>query len=546
MGLYAITYGATTFSFDIVEPPRRRLSYDESMVENWTFTGVLISSDGSINTLNTEIAAIIAALRLHDQTLVITRNTQNVITTASNAGYNVRASFSKLGLPNFDLGASQKFEITFAITLPMTQTSNDVWGSAYTARKAVRVTQGFGAQRRRIIRIACVYTMTPGTPKTAKENYDTLHATWCAAILADVTGPGNMQDPQYAAGPVGQYDLVNEDLGDRNRVDAELSVVSTFQELLTDDDDVSSGSPKQNAYLTDTHWGFVRRHGGRFGRSTLVGGPGNNEMPVHVACEYSAAVSWTQGGASKLGLHEAFSTYIRGILVARARTTMDLSASAWTAVSGPITFHATPSDRMIKASMDIVFVKGSASAVLTGPGSGSAATMWLEFNEEFEIDQDNKNRYRKILDGEQDTYDVYTPGRMVTARITTTSMTYRTEAPQPPILGAPWVMDRSSKRVSSQWADAQDTRSGANAWTTQQPEKVFMTTFTTTYTRVVKAGETGAFGPKLSYPKPQPAGGFSGAGGGYGSHGKNRDEGDGTPYSLQGGGFGIVFGGGSS
>jgi hypothetical protein len=545
MGLYTVAYGATTFSFDIVKPPQRQLSYGEDMGETWSIEGVLISSDGTINTLNTEIAVIIAAMRLHDQTLVIQRNSQTVLTTASNAGYNVRGHFQKSGAPDFDLGASQKFTLTFSFTLPMTQTSSDVWSTSYQGRKLVKVSQGFGPQRRRIIRIGCVYTMTPGaSPKTAKENYDANHATWCAAILADVTGPGNVQDPQYAGAAVGQYDLVNEDLGDRNRIDAEISVVSTFQELLTDDDDVSSGTPKQNAFLTDTKWGFMRKHGNRFGRSVISGGPKNNDMPVHVSAEYNAFVSWTQlDSGSRLDLHAAFSTYIRGILVSRARTTMDLSTSTWYAIAGPLTFHATPSDRSLRATMDIVFVKNSNGGVVTQSGAGASPALWLEFNEEFEVDQDNKNRYRKILDGGQDTYDVYSPGRMVTARITTTAMTYRTEAPPPPTLGGGWNMDRSTKRVSSYWVDAQDTRSGANAWTTAQAEKVFLTVYTTTYT-LVSAGDrdTAAFGPQLIYPKPQAPGKFSGSGGGYGSHGKNIDEGEGRALPLQGGSGGIILG----
>ena len=544
MGLYSIQYGATTFTFDIVKPPQRTPDYSEAMSETWTFEGVLISSDGTINTLNTEIAAILAALRLHDQTLIIQRNSQTVLTTASNAGYNVRAHFQKSGQPDFDLGASQKFTVTFTFTLPMTQTSTDVWGSSYAGRKLVKVSMGFGPARRRIVRISCVYTMTPGTPKTAKENYDADHATWCAAILADITGPGNMQDPQYSSAAAGQYDLVNEDLGDRNRIDAELSVVSTFQELMVDDDDQSSGTPKQNTFLTDTHWGFMRKHGNRFGRSIIGGGPKNNDMPVHVTADYSAFVSWSLlSSGSKLELHAAFSTYIRGILVSRARTAMDLATATWYAIAGPLTFHATPSDRQIRATMDIVFVKNSNGGVVTGPGAGASPALWLEYNEDFEVDQDNKNRYRKILDGGQDTYDVYSPGRMVTARITTTAMTYRTEAPPPATLGGGWNMDRSTKRVSSYWVDAQDTRSGANAWTTQQAEKVFLTVYTTTYT-LVSAGdrETGHFGPQLVYPKPVAPGKFSGAGGGYGSHGKNVDEGDGPAYPLQGGSGGIILG----
>lgn len=500
MGLYTISYGGTTLDVDIVEPPKRSINADEPMTETWVFRCYSSSTDA--DGLNTKISALVTLLEQHDLALIITRNAQNVInlSTSSRTGYNVRATLRKIGDPTFDLTAGQQVEIAFTFNRPVIQTTTDIWGVSYANRKAVRVNLDFDSARRRVITISCIYMgSTVSGVETAKKAYDALHAAWAAAILADVTGGGNMQDRLLPSGAVGEYKLLSERVGDMNRFDAEVAVTTTYLELLENDDDSSSGTPKNNPILVDTHWSFMRRNGQKFGRSTLGYGPGNSDMPVQVRVTYQTNVPWSiLDSAARWELPKAFHTYIRGIMVSRARTNLDLPSGTWKALSGEIVFEPTPTSRQIKATLDIIFVKGS---TLTPGGGGAAPSLWIEFSETVDVTDDARNRYRKILDGEQDDYDVYTPGRMVTLIVTTTCLTYEAAAPEPPILGLPWRFDNRRRSLKTEFVDTTDTRSAGAVFTTQQPKSVFLTMYTTHYTLVNPSKQGGGRGAVLT-PAP--------------------------------------------
>lgn len=474
-----------------IAPPRRSIDASENLVETWVFRTVAIES--SINDLNTAVAAIKAAAREHDKTLIITRNSQTVVNSStSNSAYNVRCAVRKVAADN-DLEASQELELTFTFNIPMLQTDTDVWSQSYAGRKLVRVGQGLSPARRRLISITCVYT--PTASATAKENFDSNHAAWCTAILAKTTGSGNMDD-RLSAG-AGTYDLISEQFGDMNRIDAEIRVTSVFQEIFEADSD----SNTDEAALVDANWSFNRRHGSRFGRSLIAFGPTADSIPVTVVANYQASVSNTadqtggSGGSSPWMLHEIFASKIRDILTSRARTQLDLHTAAWDVMRGPVQFNPTPSSRQLSANIELTFVRKN-NQVITGPGS-STPGLWLEFDEEFNIELNAQNRYRKILDGGEDSYDKYTPGRLLTVSVTHTMLTFKAEGPEPPIFAAPWQMDRRSKRVKSWWVDVEDTRqwSGSDGeFTTQMQQKLYLTVYTTSYTLAVGGGRTAASG----------------------------------------------------
>lgn len=493
-GYYNLQYGAYTFTGLTMQPPTRDIDASEQLIESWRFRKLISAT--TMQALDTAIDVIKEALRLHDQTVVITRNSNTVLTTASNAGYNTRASVRKIGQQN-DLQVTQEIEVSISFTIPMTQTSSDVWAQSYAGRKAVSVRVGFSPARRRTITISCVYTMTPGvSAKTAKENYDSLHAAWTAAILAKATVGGNMQDRLNAGAAAGNYHVILDDVSDMNRIDAEIRATTVYQELLYDDDDSSSGTPKKNEALTDATWGFARIHGRRMGRSTWQYGPTPRDQPITVQARYSAHVSWAVlNSGNKWGLHEIFAQYIRDIMVSRTRTQLDLPANSWVVIVGEIGFDPTPSNRTISARLNLTFVRRGPT--LTGPGSGGGAGLWLEFDEEISMEINANNQYRKILDEEEDHYDVYTPGRLVRLTVTQTALTFSAEAPEPPRLARPWVFDGLNKRSKRFNDDTQDVRA-ANDFTATFQNQVFLTVYTTRYTLVV--GGTGGSGNKLTAP----------------------------------------------
>lgn len=487
-GYYNLSYGAYTFTGLTILPPQREINASEQLTESWRFRKLIVAT--SMTALDTAIEAIRAALRQHDLTCVVARNGNTVVTTASNAGYNTRCSVRKIGMSN-DLEVSQEIEVGVTFTLPMTQTTSDVWGISYAGRKAVSVKVGFSPARRRTIAISCVYTQTAAA--TAKQNYDSTHGAWTAAILAKASAGGNMQDRLNSAATAGSYHVIYEDVPDMNRVDAEVRVTTVFQELLYDDDDSSSGAPKKNEALVDATWSFARAHGSRMGRGLLGYGPGPKDQPVKIRVNYSAHVSWAVlNSGNKWGLHEIFSTYIRGVMLSRARAQLDLAASAWIAIVGPLGFDPTPSSRTIAARMEITFIPTGATGVFTGPGAGGQPNLWLEYDEEINEDDNAMNQYRKELDGRQDNYDTYSPGRMVKLVVTQTALTYGAEASPPPRLSGPWKYDGRTKRIKSWWDDTEDTRASADNWSTEYRAKVYLVTYTTRYTLVVASGRTAA------------------------------------------------------
>lgn len=482
-GLYQVSYGAVNLLADSIAPPQRRRDANEGLTESWVFRTYL--SNTTIDGLSTDVATLIAAITKHDMALSITRNSVAVVSSTNKAVYNIRCSARKVA-GKLDLEAGQEIEVTVSYTIPMTQTDTDVWSQSYAGRKAVRVRIGFSAARRRVVSISCIYTPTTSPARTAKENYDNLHATWTAAVLAKASGGGNVNDRLNSG--AGTYDLLSEDVSDMNRIDAEVSVTSAFQEILEADSD----SNTDEAMLVDSVWGFRRKHGGKLGKSALSYGPGASNTPVTVVASYQGHVSNSvlTGGPSSNArwmLHEVFASKIRNILTSRARTHMDLRDDEWDVMRGPVEFNATPSSRQLNATIELTFVRRS-TGTYTGPGANSSPALWVEFKETITTDIDMQNRYRKILDAGEDSYDVYTPGRLVKLTINQTCITYKAEAPEPPRLTGPWKLDRQTKQHGMDHVDIVDTRTWEGSegkFTATYSEEVHVTVFTSTYTLAI-------------------------------------------------------------
>lgn len=479
--LYTVTYGGLTVGDGLtIRPPRRELNFmGENLSERWTFTILLVAA--TTTALHTLIATYEAGLRLNDQALTITRDGATIVNTASRAGYNTRASFRKMA-GEADLEVSQEIEVTFEYQLPVTQTSTDAYGASYLGRKAVSITTGFDKVRRRTITIACVYTETPSPSKSAKENFDSLHAAWVALIAAKASGQGNVSDPLI--GTAGTLELVDERVDGMNRLDREIRVVTVLREILYADD-----SSTDDLALVETRWGFGRRWGNQIGRSTLGYGPSADKSVVNCTVSLQCGVRWDQlnGSAEKWKLAEAFHSKIRSLLITRVRDQLEMKAADWTAISGPLNLQPTPSDRMFSFTMDVTFVRGGTPSVVTGPDAGGPA-LWIDFSEEITVTEDGQNQYRKILDGGQDSYGRYSPGRRVTATVMTTMLTYFAEAPEPPILAAPWRFDRRRKSVKATWADMSgDTRTGTGndgTFKAQFQGTIYQAIYVTDYTLV--------------------------------------------------------------
>lgn len=480
---YTFSYGSLTAGAGlIVRAPRRSLNFmGEALSENWSLT-VLLVSDTMAN-LNILVETYAAGLRLHDQNLSITRDGVTIVNTASRAGYNTRASVRKVGGPN-DLEVSQELEVTFDYQLPVTQTSTDAYSTSYLGRKAVSISTGFDNVRRRTVTIACVYTETPSPAKSAKENFDALHETWVLAIAAKASGQGNVSDPNNAV--AGTLELVDERVSDMNRLDREVRVVTVLREVLYND-----ASSADDPVLVETRWSFSRRWGDRFGKSTLGYGPTAADAPIRGTASLQCGVRFDEvnGSAQRWKLAEAFSSKIRSLLLSRTRDQLELKEADYTAIVGPLNFQPSPSVRQLSVSVDITFVRGG-GAVLTGPGADPA--LWIEFEEDITIVEDGQNQYRKILDGGQDTYGRWSPGRKVTASVQTTMLTYKAEAPEPPKLAPPWRFDRRRKSVKVHYAHMEgDTRTGTGNDGTFRAafmHVIYQTIYSTEYTLVVDDG----------------------------------------------------------
>lgn len=496
--LYTFSYGSLTAGDGlIVRPPRRDLNFmGENLSERWTFNVLLVAA--SIAALKTLIETYSDNLRLHDQTFSITRNGTTIVTTASRAGYNTRASMRKVG-GNSDLEVSQELEITVEYLLPVTQTSTDAYSTSYLGRKAVSISTGYDKVRRRTITIACVYTETPSPSRSAKENYDANHETWVAAIAAKASGQGNVSDPQNSS-IAGTLELADERISNMNRLDREIGVVTVLREIVYNDTDSAADDPA----LVETRWGFGRRWGDRMGRSTLGYGPTQDQNVVRCTASLQCGVRFDEKNSSTQTwkLTEAFHEKLRSILLTRIRDQLEMKTSVWTAITGPLNINPTPSDRQLSVSVDVTFVRGAqATGPITGPDSGGP-TLWIEFEEEITIIEDAQNQYRKVLDGGQDTYGRYSPGRRVTATVMTTMLTYIDEAPEPPILAAPWRFDRRRKSVKSWWADmSADSRTGTGndgTFRTQFASQIYQTIYVTDYSLVVDDGA----GASVAGPRP--------------------------------------------
>ncbi|RME87037.1 MAG: hypothetical protein D6785_02510, partial [Planctomycetota bacterium] len=229
----------------------------------------------------------------------------------------------------------------------------------------------YGENRRPEINFQGVYTAGGGN--TAKQNYDANVGAWISSIFTALSFTE------------ANFELVNEQINADNDENATINFNRLYREIIFNDTSAELNNPA----IKQATVSFARTWDTEAGLSNAGG--------VRVSVQYSCFVDKddpTYG--SYTALAGLWKNVIRPHLITQSKTIWGGNLSVMESENTTI----DPTQRQIQSSLQIL---------VSGRGN------LLSYTESIEITEEKQWQYRKILDGQDDTYTFWSPGRKISA-----------------------------------------------------------------------------------------------------------------------------------
>lgn len=375
--------------------------YNENEVEISFSCNFLVTSS-SESGLVSACASAEAALTEKNKDLLVSfgGTTELNFSHSGNTGFSSRPHFTKLG-NDLATGTSRAYSFSAAIQLPFTQ-------SGYNCRREASFNVSYLPSRQKQVSFQMLYTCSPSST-SALTNYTSYGKTWAASIL---TGIG------------GNFELISERLQEeqeRKIVNASL----VYQEILTNQstsgiDDTAIVNP-QVSYSCS-----IEQQAGKGITSGLTSNP-----LVRINITYSTTIDKTVAGTD---LNTVYHQRVRPYLIQNAYTVLGLNS-----------FHSAGSYYVVESeskSIDNYNYTISGSLTILALQNGTIFTL----TETISISENPNIVYKKIWDGVDHTFSMYSTGKITTLQrmITITKFSSKPDLPKfltnefaPP--GCKWV-----------------------------------------------------------------------------------------------------------
>jgi hypothetical protein len=375
-----IKYGTYTIPF-IIDKFREDFSYRKYSV---TVDILVTGTDDA--TFQANLSSLESALTKDSQDLLIKFGTvtHRDFKQSNYSSLKARGRISKVGDP-IDTDRSRKVSWTCEIDLPANDLTNDNY------RREATWSIKYDESRRSMISFQGVYT--GGGGNTAKQNYDAQAGTWISSVFTSL------------ALTEANYELSEESINTEDDEGGIISFSRSYLEVIYND----SSSSLNHSAIKNAIVSFQRSYD-----TESYNGSGATRISISYSCSVDKN-DVNYGNYDKL--KTLWESVIKPHLLSQAKTVWG-TGSLSVIDSEQTTIDTT--QRAIQSSMVVIV---------------SINNNLLSYTETITITETKNNEYKKILDGQDDTYNFFTFGRKITA-----NQTVETEsiglAKQPPLIRA--------------------------------------------------------------------------------------------------------------
>lgn len=286
---------------------------------------------------------------------------------SGNTGFSAHAHLNKL---NNELctETSRAYSFSINIQLPFTQTG-------YDARREASFHVSYLPTRQRLVSFSMLYTSTPAA--SALTNYTTYGKTWAGTILTALTG---------------NYELIDEGYGqeqEQKLINAKL----TYKEILTD----QSSSGVNDTSLVDPQMNYGCTIEQQVGKGIITGVRATPMIRLQIS--YSTKLDKTIVGTD---LNTAYTQRVKPYMIAQVFSTLGMSAYK---AAGPTYIVESESKNIDTTNY---YIAGSLTILAV------SAAQIIAYSESINQVENPNIVFKKLWDGEDDTYNTWSMGKVRT------------------------------------------------------------------------------------------------------------------------------------
>lgn len=286
---------------------------------------------------------------------------------SGNTGFSAHTHLNKL---NHELctETSRAYSFSINIQLPFTQTG-------YDARREASFNVSYLPTRQRIVSFSMLYTSTPAA--SALTNYTTYGKTWAGTILTALTGNYELIDEWY--GQEQEQKLINAKL--------------TYKEILTD----QSSSGVNDTSLVDPQMNYGCTIEQQVGKGIITGVRATPMIRLQIS--YSTKLDKTIVGTD---LNTAYTQRVKPYMIAQVFSTLGMSAYK---AAGPTYIVESESKNIDTTNY---YIAGSLTILAV------SAAQIIAYSESINQVENPNIVFKKLWDGEDDTYNTWSMGKVRT------------------------------------------------------------------------------------------------------------------------------------